>query len=183
MTAKPGATTEDGLRSITRTLIALLLLLNLESGCGRSSADSSNYELRESGYRVAWDLTQVPHKMEPGWTITVKVRIKNVGTDPWYGVRSIPGNVTGAYAVRLSQQWWSGDGSRVVLPWHNRGDLAETLNPGESADLQMEVTPPLKPGLYQLQFDLVQEMVSWFEMRGAEKAFVEVLVEEGAKRR
>ena len=57
-----------------------------------------------------------------------------------------------------------------------RADLRQPLRPGDSATLSIPVRAPKKPGEYQLQFDLVQELVSWFEEKGAPPLRVPVTV-------
>lgn len=49
--------------------------------------------------------------------------------------------------------------------------------PGETANFTIVVTPPTEPGKYQLQFDLVHELVAFFSSKGAEKLTVPVTVE------
>jgi len=53
----------------------------------------------------------------------------------------------------------------------------EPLAPGASTALAVQVTAPAQPGDYQLQLDLCQELVSWFEAKGAVQLLAPVKVE------
>jgi hypothetical protein len=57
-----------------------------------------------------------------------------------------------------------------------RGDLLEPLQPGASTSLTVQVAAPAQPGDYKLQLDLCQELVTWFEPKGAAPLVVPVKV-------
>jgi hypothetical protein len=48
-----------------------------------------------------------------------------------------------------------------------RAWLPETLAPGASVDVPIEIVAPTKPGKYMLKFDLVSEGIDWFENNGS----------------
>jgi hypothetical protein len=58
-----------------------------------------------------------------------------------------------------------------------RGDLPGPVPPGKTATLTVAVEAPPAPGSYLLQLDLVEELVVWFEYRGAAKLLVPVAVD------
>ena len=71
-----------------------------------------------------------------------------------------------SYPVTLGYHWYDSagravvwDGARTKLP----GDLAS----GQSVSLTAQVSAPTNPGTYSLRFDLVQEGVTWFSLKGA----------------
>jgi hypothetical protein len=73
---------------------------------------------------------------------------------------------TSSFPVNLGYHWYNSagvavvwDGARTKLP----GDLAS----GQSVSLNATVAAPTTPGTYSLRFDLVQEGVSWFSLKGA----------------
>jgi hypothetical protein len=48
-----------------------------------------------------------------------------------------------------------------------RARLTHDLRPGESTHLRLRLEAPSKPGVYQLEFDMVQENHKWFAMAGS----------------
>ncbi len=73
---------------------------------------------------------------------------------------------TSSFPVNLGYHWYNTagvavvwDGARTKLP----GDLAS----GQSVNLTAQVAAPTTPGTYSLRFDLVQEGVAWFSLKGA----------------
>lgn len=89
-----------------------------------------------------------------GDVVTVPVSLTNMGPMPWNAQR-VP-------KVHLSYHWKSPgsefyavfDGPRTALP-HDVG-------PGESVQVEAIVEAPRKAGTYVLEWDLVQEDVTWF---------------------
>jgi hypothetical protein len=77
----------------------------------------------------------------------------------------------------LSYRWLRADSDTPVSDYSDRADLSAPLDPGQWTTLLIAVTPPQAPGDYRLQFDLVQELVSWFEAKGAPRLIVPVHVE------
>jgi hypothetical protein len=88
-----------------------------------------------------------------GQTITVPVRLTNVGTRTWD-----PSRVFLAYRVY--------GGGALVVAEGARSPLAAPLMPGATAGVQARVVVPTTPGLYDVHFDLVEEGVTWFSNRG-----------------
>ncbi len=93
-----------------------------------------------------------------GQTASVPVTVTNTGTGIFPTTSSFP--------VNLGYHWYNTvgapvvwDGARTKLP----GDLAS----GQSVNLTAQVAAPLTPGTYSLRFDLVQEGVAWFSLKGA----------------
>ncbi len=99
---------------------------------------------------------------------TVPVTVTNTGTLTW--------PAGGAYPVHLAYHWLQGAitvvvaGTRTVLP--------SNVAPGASISLSAQVTRPPSgaAGAYTLQFDMVQENVTWFATQGSPVANVKVSV-------
>ena len=128
-------------------------------------------------YRVEWVGNTVPATMKPGASATVTVTIKNVSGTSWPGPNSSGSEPAIAGAVRLGHRWWSESSPIPISESASRADLERGLGPGESATLQVVVTAPTSPGEYELEFDLVQELVTWFGAKGAATSLVRVRVE------
>jgi hypothetical protein len=65
----------------------------------------------------------------------------------------------------------------VVVLDDGRAALSRSLPPGEELTVSVTVTPPLSPGTYELQFDMVEEGITWFAGQGSQPARVPVQVE------
>lgn len=81
--------------------------------------------------------------------------------------------------------WPSGQLLNVANHWHRDGEVIRrddgrasvpALRPGESATVSLRVTTPLEPGEYELEFDLVQEHVVWWEELGNPTARIPLTV-------
>jgi RHS repeat-associated protein len=92
----------------------------------------------------------VVSKMKPGQTYPVSVTVTNTGNSTWTS--------SGTYAHRLGSQnpenntaWGL---SRVQLP--------SSVAPGASVTFNFNVTAPATPGIYNFQWQMVQEFAGWF---------------------
>jgi phosphoglycerol transferase MdoB-like AlkP superfamily enzyme len=82
---------------------------------------------------------------------SVQIRVKNDGYLPWEPDKKF----------RLGYHWLANDGS--VAEWNGvRSGLPAAVAPGETTELTARIKMPEKPGLYRLQWDMVQEGVLWF---------------------
>ncbi len=68
--------------------------------------------------------------------------------------------------VRLGAQLCDASGT-VLNRDYERAWLPRTLEPGGTAEVELTITPPDKPGRYALKFDLVSEGIDWFEACGS----------------
>jgi len=132
--------------------------------------------LPDGAYRVEWVADTVPRTMRPGASANVTVTLKNVSSTLWPNPRSSGYEPPGAGAVRLGHRWWSTSSPVPISESPSRADLERPVGPGESVSLQVVVTAPTPPGEYRLQFDLVQELVAWFEAKGAPTLLVPVRI-------
>jgi hypothetical protein len=133
--------------------------------------------LPDSAFKVEWTNPEVPSELQKGQTISVKVSVKNVSDQTWPDVKTAdPAAGSGAQAVRLSHRWWDRNMRKPLGPWVGRADLASPVRPGEMATFVVTVTAPADADAYELQFDLVQELVAWFQDKGAADLHVPVVV-------
>ena len=68
--------------------------------------------------------------------------------------------------VRVGNHWRSPDGTLVVLD-DARSLIPTDVEPGMECDVQLRVVAPDQPGDYELEIDLLQELVGWFADRGS----------------
>jgi hypothetical protein len=127
-------------------------------------------------YSLAWVDNDAPSIMTAGSTSKVQVRAKNTGDWVWPDAQSAnPSKPDGSYAVRLSYAWVGPDGK--PLPENRvRGELPASVPAGQTADFTISVEAPKEPGNYLLQFDLVEELVTFFSAKGAEKLTIKVTI-------
>lgn len=127
-------------------------------------------------YSLQWVSNDVPSTMSANKGTAVHVSVKNTGDWAWPNPSAAnPSKPDGSYAVRLSYRW--ADATGKLLPQGaERGELSASVPAGEMANFSMEVLSPKDPGSYQLQLDLVEELVSFFSAKGAPKLIVPVTV-------
>jgi len=132
--------------------------------------------LPEDAFRVEWIRNTVPRVIRAGTSHNITVTFRNLSKVPWLDPKS-NGSATGAGAVRLGYRWWP-PSSQVPLNWTPfRADLERPLEPGQAATLTLAIVAPQAPGEYRLQLDLLQELVAWFEAKGASHLLIPVRVQ------
>lgn len=101
---------------------------------------------------------------------TMQVMVKNIGNEPWPN-KGI--DEKGTNRVGLGFHWL--DSAGKVLQ-EGRALLPNPLMPGSSVTLDVNVKAPSTPGDYTLRFSMVQELVAWFNDKGAEPLVLKVKV-------
>ena len=108
--------------------------------------------------------TLVPGVPLVAWTgrkLHVRTRVHNLSARPF------PAHATyGRRLVRLGAQLCDATGTLINRDFA-RAWLPQTLGPGETLDVPIEIPAPEQPGRYTLKFDLVNEGVDWFERCGS----------------
>ena len=168
-------------------ILPAALAIALLTGCGRTPESDAQRKAEaetdkatpptRSSYSVQWVSNDVPATMTRDRAVEVKISAKNTGDWTWRDpFTAHPSRPDGRHAVRLTYRWMDQDGG--LLPQGSaRAELLKALPAGETATFTLLVTPPSEPGRYQLQFDLVEELVAFFSAHGAEKLAVPVVVE------
>ncbi len=125
-----------------------------------ASAASSCRKIPPPPYALAFALQGSPPRvLETGREVAIPVTIINSGERDWDPAR-----------IHFSYHWlWlvpreTPARSRWDVPYHNgiRTDLPERTAPGAQVVVQGRLLPPSWPGLYWLQWDMVEEGVAWF---------------------
>jgi FkbM family methyltransferase len=108
-------------------------------------------------------------RVAAGETCTVAIRVKNTGTQPWFGrVPRAP--------VHASYRWLAANGDELPIEG-NRALLNRPLvSPGESDELRLQIRAPSSPGSHILWISMVQEGVAWFYLRGASPLVLQATV-------
>ena len=162
-------------RSMVRATVWVAIVT--AGSCGPKPPAFRPAGLPDQAFRVEWMSHAVPARMGAGSSVPVSVTFKNLGPVPWLDPASTGNTPPHHGAVRLGYRWWWPRSPLPVAGSSARADLQRPLPPGESATLTLLVTAPAAAGSYTLQFDLVQEFVSWFEAKGAAQLVVPVRVE------
>jgi len=128
---------------------------------------------------VRWGVPGVPRTVAAGERFAAAVIVENASDEVWLDPRSAHRSGSGAGAVRLAYRWWGASDADASMTDHApaRGELSAPLPPHGSAVMAVEVTAPATPGAYRLQLDLCQELVAWFESKGAARLIVPVSVQ------
>lgn len=131
--------------------VGLAMLLALSAACQR---------LLPPPYSLSFSLeASSPRLLEASQGVSVPVIVGNDGLRAWDPAR-----------VHLSYHWlWLvprelAARSRWDVPYHTgiRTDLGVPVGPGERSSLEARLLAPAVPGLYWLQWDMVEEGVTWF---------------------
>jgi hypothetical protein len=110
---------------------------------------------------LAWSLEPA----RAGATGIARVALENAGSATW--------RTTESGGVRAAYHWLDPLGNPIV--WDGtRTALPRDVQPGETVELDLEVTAPRPPGAYRLAFDLVEEHRFWFAEVGATPLEVDV---------
>ena len=112
-------------------------------------------------YGVSWTADDTPASMNAAQLTNIDLSFANTGSMTW------PSG--GADPVRVAYHWRAGacpgggmvvwDGIRTALP-------ADVVSGGSVSDLSTQVLAPASEGIYCLEYDLVQEGVTWFSSQG-----------------
>ena len=109
--------------------------------------------------------SSVPWLLATGMEARVPLTIRNDGLETWnpdHGFR------VAYHWLTLRGTMVSRDGARTELP--------AVVRPGRSVDVVARLFTPEEPGIYRLQWDMVQEHVTWFSVRDPHFPITHVMV-------
>jgi SAM-dependent methyltransferase len=129
---------------------------------------SNGVRLPEGAHRAEIEKGAVPDTMKAGTVVPVQVSVTNRSKIAWTQ------DLT--FVRTVGNQWLGTDGS-MVLNDDGRVRLPGTVAPGQNCVVTLDVTAPAAPGRYLLDFDVVEENVTWFKEKGSPTLKVEVEVE------
>ncbi len=103
--------------------------------------------------------------VKKGEKIRLNMELLNQGNFIW--LRS------GSHAVHLS--YHIRDGQKKIVKYDNqRYELPHDMRPDSDSRIDIEIVPKVKTGDYILEFDLVEEGVSWFGEKGSPTSLVKL---------
>jgi hypothetical protein len=137
------------------------VLRNIREQGGAGLQIMRAHPIDRPAYAVEYVEHITPKTMITGQTNAVRVTIRNTSYRTWAA--------EGPNPVRLGYRWYAEDGRelpaslwadlRTSLPYHLPPDQIVTLNANLGA--------PRTPGVYQVRWDLIEELQSWFSWQGA----------------
>ena len=129
-----------------------------------SLASTSTGVMPDSAYNAEMGAPQ-SISLAPGAEVQVTIQIKNAGPVVW---RADAG-------IGLGNHWLRLDGEIAV--WADgRAYLSQDLAPGQIGVCALPIRAPAQPGHYLIEFDMVEEGVTWFKDRGSSAAFTHASV-------
>ena len=167
--------------SLTSAGLLLLCLAACDPGPAEQSSvalsrrTQSTAPLPESGYRAALSLPNPPTRLRAGQRETLIVRVLNASDTNWPALGEREGD--SRFVITLRNRWLNGANNSVANDMDGGHVIPEDVRPGEEVELPITITAPAQPGEYVLEFDMVQEQVTWFRDKGSEPLRLRVQVE------
>jgi hypothetical protein len=150
------------------SLITLAVLIGVQLFVNPLLATRLQSESDDSWFQANIHPAQTELTASAGETITQTVVITNTSVRTW--------PAAGPRPIYLSYHWIQPATRRVLILDGVRTRLPRDLAPGEGATVTASVDVPSVPDALTLQWDLVQEEVTWFSERGSAVAEVNVNV-------
>jgi len=147
-------------------------------GCGNRTGEAEKDEIIADGplpkgaFNARISIEYVPASIKTDSSSIIKLRVKNLSNTVWPS-KSLPG---GEYAINLGDHWLDKNGSMLIRDL-DRSGLPRDVKPGEEVTMEINLTAPSTPGNYILEYDMVQEAVTWFARKGSKTSRVNVKVE------
>jgi tRNA (mo5U34)-methyltransferase len=105
-------------------------------------------------------LQEGPESCVPGSELSFRILVKNTGNVRW-----ITQMEDDRGEVRLGAHLLRPDGEEVLWDY-GRASLQNELEPDQQTSVWIELSAPIAPGLYIVEFDMVFEHITWFEDLG-----------------
>lgn len=121
-------------------------------------------------YAVEYLDHNTPATMVAGQTNAVRVTIRNSSNRTW--------PAGGPHPFRLGYRWYTRAGQEAPASlWDdNRTGLPADLRPKQSVSLNCNLNAPRTPGDYEVRWDMVEELRTWFAWQGVPTLDVAVAV-------
>ena len=127
--------------------------------------------LPDGAFRAEISVPGIPATVLKGQTLQLRVLIKNTGDTLWPGCE----RSAGKFQINLGSHWLNATG-QVASKEEGRSPLPADLAPGQETTIAFNVAAPAEPGDYVLEFDLLQEGVSWFGLKGSRTCRMRITV-------
>jgi SAM-dependent methyltransferase len=122
-------------------------------------------ELPPEAWRASLTLVGTIPPLAPGRIVPLTINVRNDSSVSW----------PASAQVRVGNHWRGPDGTVVVLD-DARTAIESAVEPGGECRVQLNAVAPSLLGDYELEVDLVQELIAWFADRGSPTLKVPVVV-------
>ncbi len=122
-------------------------------------------------YRAGFESQVTPPSIAPGAVATATLVVRNGGGFVW------PRG--GPNPVHLGYRWYNLDGSLVPSLADIRTEIPNDMPYGAQATIVARVRAPATAGVYELRWDMVHELKTWFEEAGSPAIHLRVTVAGG----
>lgn len=148
-----------------------VIVFQIPSGVYTVAGQSICHALPDSAFKARIDIKKPPSKMEVCSQMGLYANVKNISNVTWSAI----GDTGGKYFIKLGNHWLD-DEENVVINDDARSVLPKDIEPMDEVELYLTITAPQTPGTYILEFDMVQEAVTWFKDKGSETAKIKVII-------
>lgn len=138
----------------------------------RDLASSTPPPIEPDPYGVQYVNHNTPETAIMGQSNIVTLTLRNTGTRTWTAGGSRP--------FRVGYHWYNSDGSETsAYLWEDyRTNLPHNVPPNNIITLNCKLGIPRVAGKYELRWDLVEEMVSWFSWQGVKTLDIQIDVKQ-----
>ena len=127
--------------------------------------------LPPEAWRASLTLVGAIPPLVAGRTSPLRIRVRNASSVQW---------PTSA-RVKVANHWRARDG-RLVVRDDARTVIETVMDPDVECEVELPVLAPVQPGEYELEIDLLQELIAWFADRGSSTLNLPVTVIAEPKR-
>ena len=148
------------------------------TGCGKKKEEAKRVQtvasspLPDDAFKAKISTENPPSSIKINSSMHIKVKVKNISPVVWPS----KGKPDGQYKINLSYHWLD-MGDKVVVIDGLRTSLPYDIHPDEEVILNALVAAPNSEGEYILEWDMVQDGVSWFKDKGGKTTRIPVKVE------
>jgi alpha-L-arabinofuranosidase len=123
-------------------------------------------------YAVEYLAHDTPAVAVAGQTSPVQITVRNSSARTW--------SAGGQHPFHLGYHWYTSEGHEVPASlWDdNRAKLPYDLAPGDSVPLTCNLGMPRNRGNYEVRWDMVEELRTWFAWQGVSTLNVQISVNE-----
>ena len=124
--------------------------------------------LSEETFRAKLTPAKGSLKMKPSSVSFIPIKVKNMSNSNW--------SFDDKRRIHLSYHWLDKSGKLIIVDGL-RTPLPNNVKPRQELTLNARIVTPNKQGHYMLEFDVVQERVTWFKDKGSKTALLDVKIE------
>jgi hypothetical protein len=121
-----------------------------------------------SWYRAGYEDFPRELTLEAGSITRVPLTIRNRGRIVW--------RAQGRQAVELTYHWLNASAEKILVWDGARSAIPSNAKPGTLLKFEPWIHAPGKPGIYTLQWDMLQENMTWFSVMGSSMSTMKVTV-------